>query len=354
VATASTSDRLRRLVPEPTSRPQAVLAVAAATLIVLAIAVGTHSRGDTASPVLPTAPSTAAAKPAPSAAKPVAVSAARLSELASFSGRPIYWVGPRPGRTYELTRSVDGSTALRYLPAGVPVGDKREFLTIGTYPVSDAYAVTKAVTGEQGAVSKALPNGAIAVYRPASPTSVYVASPGVEVQIEVFSPSPALARELATSGLLKPVPGSAPTPKLTPGAPRAVSVADLKALSLLLDQPIYWAGPRAGVTYELTQKGTELFLRYLPQGMPVGSEKLARTIGTYAVANAFGVTAEAATQPDARQVEVGVGAVGFYRPSAPESVYFAVRGQDLQIEVYDPDAAKALELATSGRVRPVG
>jgi hypothetical protein len=132
-----------------------------------------------------------------------------------------------------------------------------------------------------------------------------------------------------------------------------VSPADLRALSASLRHPIYWVGPRPSTTYELTRKGTELFLRYLPAGVPVGSSQLELTVGTYEVPNAFTVTTTAAAQPDAKELSVGVDAVAFYRPSRPQSVYLAYRGQDLQIEVYDPSAAEALRLATSGQLRPI-
>ena len=53
--------------------------------------------------------------------------------------------------------------------------------------------------------------------------------------------------------------------------PVAASVAKLKALSTSLNQPIYWAGAKAGTTYELTQSTSGIFVRYLPKGAKVGS-----------------------------------------------------------------------------------
>jgi hypothetical protein len=32
---------------------------------------------------------------------------------------PVYWAGPRPSYTYELTRTSDGRIFVRYLPTGV-------------------------------------------------------------------------------------------------------------------------------------------------------------------------------------------------------------------------------------------
>jgi hypothetical protein len=346
--TTARIERFRRLVPEPASPGQAALAVVGAILIVVALVAHAGGTPRAAAPAPP-----GQTTPQPAAAAPVAVSPARLRRLASSGGQPIYWVGPRAGVTYELRRAARGDTFLRYLPAGVPIGDRRAFLTVGTYPLANAFSATKALAKEPRVASKKVAGGGLAVYRLAKPTNVYVAYPRLDYQIEVFSASPVDARRLATSGDLHPVAVSRSAPTLEEGVPTAVSVVGLKALSASLGQPIYWVGPRAGTTYEITQKGTELFLRYLPAGVPLGTEQPEPTVGTYRVPNAFQTTGTAAGGQDAKRVDAGITGVGFYRPARPESVYLAFRGRDFQIEVYDPDPAKALRLATSGQVRPV-
>ena len=47
------------------------------------------------------------------------------------------------------------------------------------------------------------------------------------------------------------------------------------------------------------------------------------------------------------------GAIAVYSNSRPTNIYLAYPGSDVQIEVYDPDAAKARSLVASGRVVPV-
>ena len=64
---------------------------------------------------------------------------------------------------------------------------------------------------------------------------------------------------------------AAPAPSAAPGAsgaePTAASVDQLNALAARLGHPIYWAGPKAGYRYELTQTSTgKVFIRYLPDG----------------------------------------------------------------------------------------
>lgn len=137
---------------------------------------------------------------------PVALTAPALRAQVALLGQRAYWAGPMRNSTYELTRTDSGSIYIRYLPPGVAAGDKRAFLTIGTYPLPNAYAVTQRVVNEKGAVSRKLADGSIAVYRPARPTSIYIAQPGGVYQIEVYDPSVAEARRLVTTGEIRQVP----------------------------------------------------------------------------------------------------------------------------------------------------
>lgn len=136
---------------------------------------------------------------------PVGVTAGGLRRLVSTLGQPVYWAGPMPGTRYELRRSEEGNVFLRYLPAGVSLGDSRSLLTVGTYPLQGAFAATRGLANEQGSLSRALPGGWVAAYRRAKPTSIYLARPGLDYQIEVFDPSSARARRLVESGRIRPV-----------------------------------------------------------------------------------------------------------------------------------------------------
>jgi hypothetical protein len=50
--------------------------------------------------------------------KPTAATLADLRTLAQRVGHPIYWAGPKPGYTYELSTTSNGSVFIRYLPPG--------------------------------------------------------------------------------------------------------------------------------------------------------------------------------------------------------------------------------------------
>ena len=65
---------------------------------------------------------------------------------------PIYWSGPRPNYTYELTLAPNAQRVyLRYLPPGVPLGSPRpDYLSIGTYSVRGAAAALRARAGRTG------------------------------------------------------------------------------------------------------------------------------------------------------------------------------------------------------------
>jgi hypothetical protein len=136
---------------------------------------------------------------------PRGVSSTKLKTLASSSDHPIYWAGNDPGVTYELWQTSDGSVFVRYLPRGVPVGAVKPYLTVGTYPLHDAFTVTKTLAQRPGMVRIEIGGGAIAFFSKTTPTNVYLAYPGVDVQIEVYDPSPTRARGFVASQRITPV-----------------------------------------------------------------------------------------------------------------------------------------------------
>jgi hypothetical protein len=137
---------------------------------------------------------------------PVAATPAALRALADEVGHPVYWVGPRQNRTYELTRTSSGRIFIRYLPPDAEVGNRSARYTIvGTYPVENAHEVLQRLSTQPGEKSAPAPGGGLAVYSTSSPRNVYVAYPGSDVQIEVFDPSAKRALRLVTSGRVAPV-----------------------------------------------------------------------------------------------------------------------------------------------------
>lgn len=182
----------------PAVRIGAVVAIALAA----AFAVWLLVRGnDDSSSTSTTTPTTTTAEIGPVAASPAA-----LRALADEAGHPVYWIGPRPNRTYELTRTSSGRIFIRYLPPDVRVGNRTaRFTIVGSYPVENAIDVLRDLSEQSGERSASVPGGGLAVYSTSSPSNVYLAYPGSDVQIEVFDPSAARALRLATSGRVVPV-----------------------------------------------------------------------------------------------------------------------------------------------------
>lgn len=139
-------------------------------------------------------------------AEPVATTVSDLQRLDEQSGHPVYWVGPRPGTKYEVTRTSNGNVYIRYLTQAAAIGDERpNYLTVGSYPFKRAYATLRQSARQQGTKSGTLPNGGIYIVSRERPNSVYAAYRGTDLQIEVFSPSASQARQLVASGKLRPV-----------------------------------------------------------------------------------------------------------------------------------------------------
>lgn len=129
-----------------------------------------------------------------------------LREAARSQGRPIYWAGQRLGTELELSQPDESSTYVRYLTGGAePEETRSDFLTVGTY---DYPGATKALIGlsqKVGGVRRSAPGGGVVYFNRARPQSVYLAYPGVDVQIEVYDPDPGRAQGLVASGQVVPL-----------------------------------------------------------------------------------------------------------------------------------------------------
>ena len=291
--------------------------------------------------------------PVAKGAIPVRISLQGLTTHGGALTQPIYWAGSQAGTQYELTKAKDGRIWIRYLPASAKIGEQgTRYLTIGTYPVTNAFAATQAVA--KSAVRIPVGNGAVAFYRSARPTNVYIAYRGSDYQVEVFAPSAKDAQGLVASGKIQLIPGStaASTHASSTGAV-ALTRQELVDRAKGAGVPIYWTGVKPGVSYELTQTPAgRSYVRYLPAGVHAGASTPYLTIGTYPLANALAVTKAAARGKGV--VTIGIpGGFAFYKASSPTNVHVAYPGKNVQIEVYDPSAAQAHRIVASGDIAPV-
>jgi len=136
------------------------------------------------------------------------VSADRLLDAIAGAGYPVYWVGEEPDVSYEVTRITGDRREfyVRYLPPDAEAETGDPYLTVGSYQVTDALGVTQRQADEPGGSSSfPVDGGGIALPNGTDPRSVYVAYPGIDVQIEVYSPEAGEALELVRSGALTPI-----------------------------------------------------------------------------------------------------------------------------------------------------
>jgi hypothetical protein len=138
--------------------------------------------------------------------------------------------------------------------------------------------------------------------------------------------------------------------------PVAASESDISDLAAKDDQPIFWAGDQPRTTdVELTQTSDgNVYVRYLTGNAPIDTPKPSYlTVGTYPFKDAFHALRVIAKRPGAITRDVANGGLAVTNKNSPTSVYLAFQDQDFQVEVYDPDPKKALDLVTSGDVQPV-
>jgi hypothetical protein len=131
-----------------------------------------------------------------------------------------------------------------------------------------------------------------------------------------------------------------------------VSLAELKQIAAGIPHPVYWAGPRRGMQYELTRtKDGRIYIRYLPRGTEVGSSRGDfLTVGTYPQDNAFQTLKATARKQGVATIPLADGGLAFRDTNRPASVYAAYPSSDLQIEVFQPSGGGALKLVRDGRL----
>jgi hypothetical protein len=137
---------------------------------------------------------------------PTLISQTQLERLPPVVGHPVYWAGPKNGFSYELTRTANGRTFVRYLPPGVPAGEARpDFLVVGTYSRPGSFAALQRAVERPGSVTAKLPNHGLMVVFSSQPKSVYLGYPSAGCQVEVFAPSSTVASRLVLHGTITPI-----------------------------------------------------------------------------------------------------------------------------------------------------
>ncbi len=116
---------------------------------------------------------------------------------------------------------------------------------------------------------------------------------------------------------------------------------------------IYWAGAQGLDTYEVTIDSANVYVRYLPVGVPVGTKDPHLTVGTYEKTGAHDTLVTWAAVQGATSKQLAGGALLVQPAGKSTSAYFGFTGHDLLVEVYDPTPGRAFSLVESGAIQPI-
>jgi hypothetical protein len=153
------------------------------------------------------------------------------------------------------------------------------------------------------------------------------------------------------SGKVTPVkPGKSATASAAE-RPKATTIQQLRGLHSSVGHPVYWIGAAGGTTYELTQTSDgRVYIRYLPSGVKVDDPQPHTTVGSYPSPNPVAAVKAIAKDTGARTFAIAGGGLAVVDGRHPTSVYAGFPRSTVQIEVFDPSAARARRLVSSGRI----
>jgi hypothetical protein len=147
---------------------------------------------------------------------------------------------------------------------------------------------------------------------------------------------------------------AAATPKTAGTGPVAESAQGLKAFAAAIGHPVYWAGPKLGSTYELTQTNTgRVYVRYLPAGVQVGVKKPFLTVATYPFPKAFAAL-KALAKHQGGAIKLAGGGIALVDKAYPKSIHLAYPGSDYEVEVFSPSPPGTRAAVVSGQVTAIG
>jgi hypothetical protein len=96
-----------------------------------------------------------------------------------------------------------------------------------------------------------------------------------------------------------------------------------------------------------------VFVRYLPKGVKPGDPRGFPTVGTYPAPKAYAAVKTIALRPGATTINLSNGGIAVIDRAHPTSVYIAYPNAVVEVEVFDPSAARARRLVETGAIAPV-
>jgi hypothetical protein len=141
-----------------------------------------------------------------------------------------------------------------------------------------------------------------------------------------------------------------PTAKFTEVISGKVALDEdqLKSAVKQLGVDVYWAGPVADAKYTLSVPETgKAYVRYLPNGQGIDdTNPYYVVIATYTADDAFNATQAAGNQTNGVSFINPDGAAVYYSKETPTNVYVAYPNLNYQIEIFNPMAQTALDIAS--------
>lgn len=149
---------------------------------------------------------------------------------------------------------------------------------------------------------------------------------------------------------------STPAPASAGLEAKIVSAEELEELAASAPNAIYWAGEMPGKELEASESSEGDFqVRYLDEGTEAGGGGAAvLTVGSYPLPDPVAAMEGFAERKGSLVRRSADGREVVTSAEKPTSVYFASSDGSVQVEVYDPSYKRAMSLALSAKVRPVG
>jgi hypothetical protein len=135
-----------------------------------------------------------------------------------------------------------------------------------------------------------------------------------------------------------------------------VSADALRAAAAKEATPVYWAGEQRGTKLELSRPSKDrTYVRYLTGGAEAGDPRAGfLTVSTYVQPNAVAALRRQGKRSGGAISLAPGNATVYFDRTDPQNVYLAYPGAPVEIEVYDPNFRRALQLVNSGQIVAVG
>jgi len=119
---------------------------------------------------------------------------------------------------------------------------------------------------------------------------------------------------------------------------------------------VYWAGPSKGSNYLLdTLEANVIVLTVLPHGQLVAQTRTSYPqFVTYILKNAFKAVLAGGSTSNAAGFINSDGNAVFFSSSDSKNIFIGLKGKDVEVQIFDPNAGVALEIAREpGRLVPI-